>query len=84
MAQVNFAIQNFGETESILQKILDILFETHATDVRLYSHYLNFLTFYLYTNLDKAIMIAKALCTQQERAKIPLNIQSDILFLLGV
>ena len=81
---MNFAIQNFGESESMLQKILDIQFETHANDVQLYSHYLSFLTFYLHTNLDKTITIAKALCSDQEKAKIPFNIQSDILFLLGV
>jgi len=45
ITQVNFAIQNFGESESMLQKILDIQFE---------------------------------------KAKIPFNIQNDILFLLGV
>lgn len=60
------------------------MFETHASDVQLYSHYLSFLIFYIHTNLDKAITIAKALCTEQEKAKIPFNIQNDILFLLGV
>jgi hypothetical protein len=84
MAQINFDIQNFGEAEVQLQTILDIHFEMNASETELYTHYVKIMTFYLYTNIERALLLGKALSSQQEFEKIPFNIQNDLLFVHGV
>ena len=60
------------------------MFARSADDAELYTHYLSILTFYIYTNLEQAILVGSALSAESERSKIPYNIQNDVSFLFGV
>lgn len=77
-------MSNYAESESYLQKSLDIILKIENEDLSLYTHYANIVHFYMKTNIDRALQILSALLSKNQRHKIPFNFQNDFLFLIGV
>ena len=83
MAYVNYKNKNYKQAQLELQICLDNLLTNKIEGIKLYQFYTDMIKFYLQTNLDKAIILGKALLSEEEIDNIPFSLQNNISFLIG-
>jgi tetratricopeptide (TPR) repeat protein len=83
VAGQNF-LRQYHDSEDTLEKIIELSQRIQSTEsLLLYKEYNNLFLHCLRTNLNKAILLGKALLSDTERKNIPIAYQKIFLFNLG-
>lgn len=77
-------LRKYQNSENIFEKIIEINRERKSSEIVIYNEFQNLIVHCLRTNLNKAILISKALLSESEKKNMPLNYQKTFLFDLGV
>ena len=77
-------LHQFKDCEEYLQEKIDVIQDVMTDELALYAAYSDLFAFYLRTSLDKAILLGKALTTEEEKANIPLYLVKLFILHTGV
>lgn len=83
IAHLSMKMYQFQDAEVAFNSCLDISQELTENPEVIYKHYHNLFTFYIKSNLKQAILLGKALLSEQERQDIPIANQKEFLLNLG-
>ena len=83
MVKNEILLKQYKPAETYLEKIIEVYQKRNEQEL-VYKHYNNLILHMMRTNLNKALKICKNLNTEKEKSKIPLNMQKNFLFNLGV
>lgn len=84
MAVTSLALNQFHDCEDYMVKRVDLVQELMTEEFAVYSCYNDLFAFYLRSNLDKAILLGKALESEDEQKVIPVYLQKLFLMNTGV
>ena len=73
----------YSDCEESLEKIIEITQKITTSDALIYKEYNNLFTHCIRFNLNKAILLGKALLSENEIKKIPIAYQKTFIFNLG-
>ena len=77
-------LNQFADCEQLLNERVDLVQDLVTEDYAVYSCYNDIFAFYLRTNLEKAVLLGKALDSEQEKKSIPFYLQKLFLLNTGV
>lgn len=73
----------FKDAETAFQSCLDIAQDISNNPEIVCKHYHNLFSFYIRSDLKAAILLGKALMSEEERQDIPIVFQKEFLLSLG-
>ncbi|CAD8115906.1 unnamed protein product [Paramecium sonneborni] len=79
----NLQIRRYEDAEAQLEEIIRQFLRQKANYALVYSAYSDLLTHCLKYNLNKAILLGKALLSEMQRENVPLGYQKQFLYFLG-
>jgi hypothetical protein len=77
-------LNHFQDCEEYLLKRVDLVQDLMTEEYAIYSCYNDLFAFYLRSNLEKAILLGKALESEEEQKSIPVYLQKMFLLNTGV
>lgn len=80
----SLALNQFQDCEDFLVKRVDLVQDLMTEEHAIYSCYNDLFSFYLRSNLEKAILLGKALESEEEQKSIPVYLQKLFLMNTGV
>jgi hypothetical protein len=81
---VSLTLNHFQDCEEYLLKRVDLVQDLMTEEYAIYSCYNDLFAFYLRSNLEKAILLGKALESEEEQKSIPVYLQKMFLLNTGV
>ena len=84
IARANYSIERYKSTGETLNEGLDVLRALKQQNIVLFEHYTKLLSFYMRTNLEKAILFARSIIEDEEFALMPFNFQNEYKAALAV
>ncbi|CAD8082192.1 unnamed protein product [Paramecium primaurelia] len=79
----NLQLRRYEDAEAQLEEIIRQFLRQKANYALVYSAYSDLLTHCLKYNLNKAILLGKALLSEMQRENVPLGYQKQFLYFLG-
>lgn len=76
-------LRKYQQTENYLEKLIEVSREKKSNEIILYNEYNNLILHCMRTNLNKAILMSKALLSEKEKQNLPVSFQKIFLFNLG-
>lgn len=81
---MSLTLNHFQDCEEYLLKRVDLVQDLMTEEYAIYSCYNDLFAFYLRSNLEKAILLGKALESEEEQKSIPVYLQKMFLLNTGV
>jgi len=77
-------LNQYADCEKYLNERVDLVQELVTEEYAVYSCYNDLFAFYLRTNLEKAVLLGRALNSEEEKKSIPFYLQKMFLMSTGV